>query len=122
MNCSHQLFATLCIIFAASSANAYVAGGHEYDATCNADGYILTSKYPVARASGQGAGTVYTSGIEKLYLGRSCDAFHAGFGNGQWCWANGGFLVTYSEIEFGFGRQELTCPSDEDLGLECLCE
>ncbi|SEO28232.1 hypothetical protein SAMN05216227_10816 [Pseudorhodobacter antarcticus] len=117
-----QLFAVMWLGFLASEASAYVAGGHEYEDSCNADGYVLTSKYPVTRTIGQGASNSYVTGIEKLYLGRSCDAYHAIYGDGQWCWANGGFLAEFEDAEFGFGRQELFCRSDEDLGLECRCQ
>jgi hypothetical protein len=113
----------MCIIVTTtSSVNAYVAGGHEYEASCSADGYVLTSLYPVARTMGQGADTEIVSGVEKLYLGRSCDAFHPIFGKGEWCWANGGFIANFDGMEFGFARQELFCSSDEDLGLECRCQ
>jgi hypothetical protein len=117
-----QFLLSFWFVAIAGGASAYVSGGHEYDPTCNVDGYVLTSKYPVARTIGQGAATQFTTGIEKLYLGRSCDAFHASLGSGQWCWANGGFVASFSEMEFGFGRQELYCPSNEDLGLECRCD
>jgi len=122
MSRAHQLFLAISTVAFAGTAQAYVAGGHEYDATCNADGYILTSKYPVARTVGQGANTQFFSGIEKLYLGRSCDAAHAIYGTGRWCWANGGFLAEFEDAQFGFGRQELYCESEDDLGFGCICE
>lgn len=113
---------SLCFVAMAGNATAYDSGGHEYDATCNVDGYVLTSKYPVARAIVQGAASQSTASIEQIYLGRSCDAFNANFGSGQWCWANGGFIASFPEQEIGFARQELYCPSDESVGLECRCD
>ncbi|MCC1482321.1 hypothetical protein J1C52_11765 [Roseibaca sp. Y0-43] len=112
---------TLAASLMASTGQAYVSGGHEYGLTCNPDGYVLTSRYPVARTKGFGAATQVVSGIEKLYLGKSCDAFHPIFGGGRWCWANGGFVAEFAEFRFGFARQELHCEAEPGLGLECLC-
>lgn len=71
MNPFGQLFTVTCLSFLASETAAYVAGMHEYEGSCNADGYVLTSNYPVTRTIGQAALTSYVSSIEKLYLGRS---------------------------------------------------
>lgn len=96
--------------------------GHEYALTCNQDGYILSSLYPVARTVGRGSATQHVSEIEKLYLGRSCDAASLRLGGGQWCWANGGFLVEFSDGSIGFPRQELSCPVSAELGDTCICQ
>lgn len=105
------------------SALGYVSSdGHEYNSACNANGYVLTSLYPVARAVGYGASTEHVSGIETLYLGKSCDAYTKGFGSGTWCWANGGFLADFGGLSVGFPRQELFCSSDESLGSDCVCQ
>ena len=117
-----QIFAIVCLIFDASESFAYVSNGHEYEGNCNTDGYVLKSKYPVTRTIGKGYKTEYVSGIEKLYLGRTCDAYHEIYGSGRWCWANGGFIAEFADARFPFARQELFCPSDEDLGLECVCK
>lgn len=106
----------------ASGASAYVSGGHEYSSSCNPDGYVLTSLYPVVREMGQGAMTQHISGIESIYLGRSCDAFHPLYGDGSWCWANGGFVAEFAEARFGFARQELSCQAGVDPGNDCLCQ
>lgn len=104
-------------------ALSYVSSdGHEYDATCNADGYVLTSLFPVARAVGHGAATHHIRGVETLYLGRSCDAYTKAFGHGQWCWANGGFVVEFTGLSVGFARQELYCAARESIGDNCRCE
>ncbi len=95
---------------AALPAQAYVSGaGHLYEATCNASGIVLRSTYPVGRFFGQGAGTTISDTRETIYLGAHCDAARDGFGAGTWGWANGGFRVTFPEIEIGFPRQEIHC-------------
>ena len=117
-----RILTTACLIASlASGANAYVSDGHEYSSSCNPDGYVLTSLYPISRAVGQGAMTKYVKGIETIYLGRSCDAFHPLYGSGTWCWANGGFVAEFAEARFGFARQELSCQAGSDPGNECLC-
>lgn len=97
------------------------ASGHVYEMSCNSSGYVLTSKYPVARWFGQGADTRTETRIEKLFLGKSCDAFHPQLGGGRWCWANGGFKVDFADLTVGFPRQELFCSADDNLGLGCQC-
>lgn len=103
------------------SANAYVADFHEWTLKCSEDGYELTSKYPVSRTTGYGAGTQVITEIEKLYLGKSCDAPHKVLGKGTWCWANGGFKATFDDHEIGFGRQELWCESGQEPQSDCGC-
>ena len=107
---------------AVKPALAYIADGMEYDVSCSADGYVLTSKYPVTRMIGTGVDTQAVPGIEKIYFGKSCDAFHKVFGKGKWCWANGGFLAEFPDHSFGFGRQELTCQGAEAYQGNCGCE
>jgi hypothetical protein len=99
----------------------YVGDNHTWMLACNASGYELTSKYPVSRFIEGGVNSTSTEEIEKLYLGRSCDAEHKVFGKGKWCWANGGFRVEFSSHAIGFPRQELSCPNqgDEISGCEC---
>lgn len=105
-----------------TSATTYTSSsGHQYDASCNADCYKLSSKYPVSRAVGRGAGTHFVAGIEKIYLGRSCDAYSKLLGHGTWCWANGGFLAKFPHIQIGFPRQELYCAVNGTLGQRCGC-
>lgn len=103
------------------SANAYVSGGHEYDLSCNANGFVLSSKRPVSRAIGSGADTRYVTENEKIFLGKECDAYHKLYGYGRWCWGNGGFNAEIGRSTFGFPRQELYCPKDDDLGNQCGC-
>jgi len=109
---STLLFLLLFLTLNANMAFSYVSGGHEYDLICNANGHALSSKYPITRTvntEGYGAATRYISGFEKLYLGRSCDALHSVFGEGEWCWANGGFGATFVDSGIWFARQELFC-------------
>jgi hypothetical protein len=113
------------VVFAVASAahaSAYVSSeGHTYEVTCNSNGYALTSQNPVARAIGSGADTKYSTGRETFYLGRSCDAVNKILGGGKWCWANGGFLVSFPSGEIGFPRQELVCDGEPDLDIDCRC-
>ena len=124
MHCPLPIAIALSVAATASSAQftRTSAAGHEYALTCNANGYILRLVHPVSRFIGQGAGTQTIKGTEVIYMGRSCDAFSNVLGGGDWCWANGGFVVSLANARIGFPRQELYCPSADDLGQECLCE
>ena len=118
------LSAMMCVVlFGISHAEAdYVSDGHAYKLTCNENGHVLTSVWPVIRMTGQGAGTQFVElKKEKLYLGRKCDAHHKLYGNGTWCWANGGFEADFGDIHIGFARQELICEKDYGYELECSC-
>jgi len=110
------------MIGAASQAHAYVADDIDYDVACNGDGYVLTSKVSVTRMVTTPVDAEPVVGIEKIYFGKSCDAFHKLYGKGKWCWANGGFLAEFPQHSFGFGRQELSCPGDEAYRGNCGCE
>ena len=118
---------TLCIAVVAtvtwvSAARAYLADGMEYDIACNADGYVLTSKYPVTRMIETPVDAEAVSGIEKIYFGKSCDAYHKVFGEGKWCRANGGFIAEFPNHTFGFGRQELSCEGVASHEGNCGCQ
>lgn len=71
------------------------SSGLRWTVSTNRHGAVLTSE------SGQ-----------KLYLGGSCDAFSPEHGKGRWEWANGGFLVVFSNEEVGFPRQEVEADRD----------
>jgi hypothetical protein len=96
--------------------------GHQYALACNADGYSLTSRHPVARFVENGAASTVETGLETLYFGRSCDAQGKVLGRGKWCWANGGFSVEFEGgRSIGFPRQELSC-EDQSLDIDgCGC-
>lgn len=119
----NPLFLAACLLsVAATAAQAFVSDGHEYTSSCNPDGYVLTSVYPISRAVGQGAMTQYVKGIENIYFGRSCDAFHPLYGGGTWCWANGGFVAEFADARFGFARQELSCQTGPEPISDCRCQ
>ena len=87
----------------------YVSGaGDDYAITANANGYVLTSRYPKARFVEQGAASYVVRGVETFYFGKNCDAAHEVFGNGKWGWANGGFGAEFDGgFRLMFPRQEL---------------
>lgn len=87
-----------------SAAGYTLSGGTTYAAQCNADGAIMT---PV---SGNGP---------TIYLGKSCDAFVTGHGEGQWGWANGGFIAVVDDTEYPFRRQDFPC-YDAPVGLHLV--
>ena len=108
------------VVMLTGVAVAYNSGeGHLYDLECRVNGYVLTSVYPVARQVGAGAGRELITEIEKIYFGRSCDAFHKLFGTGSWAWANGGFWADFPNHKFRFGGQELFCEPEPDYYLNC---
>jgi hypothetical protein len=92
---------------AAENRTYLSSDGHEFEESCNVHGFKLISK----------SGGV----VETLYLGANCDAFHKQYRTGKWCWANGGFLVEFGSVKFGFPRQELVCSSNDELGTKCWC-
>jgi hypothetical protein len=121
---------TLLMAFASvasvSVANAYVSNeGHEYRSSCNYSGYVLTSIGPVSRPIGFGAETRYIRGREKIFLGKSCDAFHQILGKGKWCWSNGAFGAEFENHQISFPRQEIVCPRSQEFYTEfyddCSC-
>ena len=101
----------------------YVSGeGHSYTLSCNSDGMVLSSTNPVSRFTGTGAtANIEKLDPEKLYLGKTCDAFHKLLGYGKWCWANGGFVAEYDTVRIGFPRQELYCPNGLYDDGRCGC-
>lgn len=113
------------LIVCAGTSHAEIAytssAGHDYSLSCNSNGYVLNSIAPVSRFLGQGASTYIQRQTEVIYLGQSCDAFSELLGNGQWCWANGGFLAIFPKIKIGFPRQELFCSTPQDPGAVCRC-
>ena len=94
----------------------YVSGaGDDYRISANANGYVLTSRYPKARFVEAGANSRVVRGIETFYFGKACDAAHEVFGNGRWGWANGGFGAEFGGFTLMFPRQELP----DGPGLTC---
>ena len=91
----------------------YISGaGHAYTLDCNRNGYVLTSVNPVGRRIGEDGASIQTIyDTETIYLGASCDAYSELLGNGEWAWANGGFIVDFGDFRIGFPRYELQCPT-----------
>jgi len=96
--------------------------GHSYIASCNDNGFTLTSEYPTSRFVEAGSASRVIKGTEVFYLGASCDVSNNYFGSGTWCWANGGFFIDFDKgANIGFSRQELYCPRNDNLGMDCRC-
>lgn len=106
-----------------ASARDYVSGdGHEYSISCNANGFVLTSRGPVTRMFEAGAASrPVRQQREVIYFGRSCDAGNKVYGSGKWCQANGGFSANAGSQEYFFPRQEPFCNGDY-ADYNCLCE
>lgn len=106
-----------------SYMGSYSKGTTSFIATKNEHGVVLRSSGEQFRWTGMGVNT----GVEAiegadllqpvvLYLGKSCDAYSPVYGKGTWGWSNGGFMVTFKDEHFGFGRQELSIDTDEEYG------
>jgi hypothetical protein len=118
--------ATCAIMASAAPAVAgtdtiYVGDNHSWALTCNASGYRLQSRHPVARFIEKGADSQVIEGLETLYLGRDCDARHNVLNEGKWCWANGGFVAEFGNTSIGFPRQELSCADGNHEITGCGC-
>jgi len=61
------------------------------EATCNENGAVLN-----------------VSTGETIYLGKSCDAYIPGIGNGSWWYSASGFTVSVGDYEVMF-REDLAC-------------
>lgn len=112
-----RLFYIAILVFFAGQVSAeektyYSSYGDEYLLSTNADGIVLTSTYPKAWFVENGAASRIEKGIDVLYLGKSCDAFHKLFGKGRWAWGNGGFRIDFENIWFGFPRQGFVDEND----------
>jgi hypothetical protein len=112
---------TLVYLALVTPSFAYVSEGHEYNLKCDSNGYTLNSIGNVVRTIGTGAGTRFYKSKEKIFLGRSCDAYHKLYGIGEWCWANGGFQASFPLKQFDFPRQELSCEAASEFELNCRC-
>lgn len=67
-------------------SSVYVSSdGHNYNLSCNRNGYVLKSDGPVSRFVEAGASSrIHNLEREVLFLGKDCDAFHKVFGGGKW--------------------------------------
>ncbi len=117
----------LALVFMTSISDAYMGC---YDNSCtefndkkNEHGVVLASTGTQYKWVGFGVGSEIKpiAGAKKLkkeilYLGKSCDAYSKLHGEGLWEWANGGFIVKFKNVEFGFGHQELDIETDKEFG------
>ncbi|QFT92207.1 hypothetical protein FIU86_05095 [Roseovarius sp. THAF9] len=87
---------------------ALPASAQDYAQDCNANGYVITA----ARGTFAGA---------PVYLGKSCDAFHAAHGEGKWCWQNNGINVNLPTGNWLLAKVELTCQNAALDELACSC-
>ena len=87
--------------------------GDEYRIENNANGAVLRSLYPKAWFIEGGANSRVEKGIDVIYFGVSCDAYHEVFGDGVWWWANGGFGADFETFQIRFARQEIDVPGSD---------
>jgi len=90
--------------------------GDEYTYSTNDNGAVLRSLYPKAWFIEGGADSRIVKGIDILYLGKSCDAYHDEFGKGRWWWKNGGFGAEFDNFKIFFPRQEIAVGDDMKCG------
>ena len=106
-----QAMVMLAGVSVSAQAGNYVSSfGDEYNITLNTNGAALISLYPKAWFIEGGANSRVERGIDTLYFGKSCDAFHKLWGDGTWWWANGGFGADFEEFSSRFPRQEIDVP------------
>lgn len=105
----------LCLIGLAVSPEPSAAAPTDtpapYTQSCNENGYVLTAD--------PGAEGLLAS--QPTYLGKSCDAYNAAFGNGHWCSANSGITAEFAGQIYGFRAMELYCENPALTGSECFC-
>ncbi|WP_045451914.1 hypothetical protein [Psychrobacter sp. JCM 18903] len=88
-------FSTITIFASAYSdssiINSYQSGTNEvYQAQYNSSGAILINQ-----------------SLQRIYLGKDCDAYSSKYGKGTWGQANGGYIISFKAKEFSFPRQEV---------------
>ena len=89
---------------------AYISSdGDEFIVKHNKHGAVLTSVHEKYYWVGIGIGAGATPAAKKviIYLGKSCDISSDFYGKGSWAKANGGFILTFSDKELAFARQEI---------------
>jgi len=84
----------------------------EYTSTKNKHGVVLRSTGEQFRFSSYSLAPTkikYAKRLkrETLYIGRQCDSYSKIYGKGSWHWANGGFVVDFSNKSFYFPKQML---------------
>ncbi|SMR83198.1 hypothetical protein SAMN04488030_3112 [Aliiroseovarius halocynthiae] len=79
--------------------------GHQYSLSTVEEGLVLTSLYPAAWILGKGINSNIETGIDKIHLGRGCDAAHDLWGNGRWRADADGLVIEFPKrrrTEFPF--------------------
>jgi hypothetical protein len=117
------LFAlSLCLAAPAAAQDEmlyYSADGDIYVLALNENGAVLTSKYPKAWFTGQGADFDIDVRHSIFYFGKSCDAYHDVYGEGTWGWSNFVFGAHFeNRYTLLFPRQELIQP--EEWLMACM--
>ncbi len=118
---------SLCLIAALAAAPAvadepsyYDEAGVIYLMSANANGLVLTSKYPVGifrtdpaeELPGGGVSYGWHEARRVIYLGKDCDAASEEYGTGRWVMSSGsagGFRVDFSspQVVIDFPLQEV---------------
>lgn len=100
-------------VFLAGSAGAqslqYLStDGAVFDYEKNKHGAVLTSMEPLSEPLiVDGGDGVRIQPGDILYIGRACDAFSKEYGNGNWSWTNGGFIIEFPDIRVAFPGQAI---------------
>ena len=79
--------------------------GHQYSLSTAEEGLVLTSLYPAAWIVGKGTNSNIETGIDKIYLGRGCDAAHDLWRDGRWRADGDGIVIEFPKrrrTEFPF--------------------
>ncbi|WP_157973692.1 hypothetical protein [Tropicimonas sp. IMCC34043] len=105
------VFLSLCFIAGNPLSAGAQQSAEQFTQQCNENGYVIVpdkgSGGPLTKAS--------------TYLGKSCDAYNAAFGDGAWCWANGGVLMEFSGQAMSIRSMELYCEHPALNALDCAC-
>ena len=92
--------------------------GDIYIGELNDDGAVLRSKYPKAWFRGEPSEDHSAEEITVvIYLGKSCDALHPEYGEGNWGWWNDMFHIDFEQESIVFQNQELF---DHGLFGDCM--
>ncbi len=109
--------ATLLTLPQTALADFVSSDGDRYTAEANHNGVVLTSVYPKARFIEDGTTSSILEGVEVLFLGSSCDAYSKAFGDGNWGWGNGGFVIDFDGGKrLAFPRQAPPDGAEIDCG------
>lgn len=82
------------------------SSGWMFTAETNADGAVLTSVQDYAFFTNAGAASSWDVRPFTIYMGTGCDTASPDFGEGEWSWANGGWVLNVGEFALAFPRQD----------------